>query len=98
MRPAIRVLGLMFFFFLHFFLLFYHHQKLAPLSLSSNCCLQTAMKSLFSTSQLTIPAPPVAHSSTYQEDGRQVQAQQNISTPQSNGLSVEPFSLFFPIP
>jgi len=56
------------------------------------------MNSFFSTSQLTVPAPPVAHSSTYPEDGRHVQAQQNISTPQSNGLSAEPFSLFFPIP
>src|SRR5882762_8644309 len=66
-----------------------------PLGLSSNCCLQMAMKFLFSTSQLIVPAPPVAHSNTYPEDGRHVQAQQNISTPQNNGLSAEPFSLFF---
>jgi hypothetical protein len=57
-----------------------------------------AMKSFFSTSQLTIPAPPVAHSSTYPEDGRHVQTQQNISTPQSDDPSVEPFTLIPSIP
>src|SRR5882762_11353054 len=61
-----------------------------PLGLSSNCCHLTAMKFFFSTSQLTILAPPITHSSTYPEDGQHVQTQQNILTPQSDDLSVKP--------